>query len=286
MREIRTIVGLRVISMDEGANVGTVTQVVVDLAQGKLLGFLLGSGAAERGVRAEEIQTIGTDAIIISTRTVARHLSELPELEQFRRPPGAPLPQVFTTSGEHLGGVSSVYLDPLEKVVTRYEVSGGPVKDVTEGVLVLPVVPGTVHGVDALILPDQGVRKVGRETGGLFGRLSEFRGRLKTQYQHAAEGVEKLCEESADTLKKEAAVVSQSVGKLSEKARQVVTELKSEASTGEEAQPAEPAKAAEAAAPAGETEAEPAEKAKPKPRRTTKKQTDKEASADPEKPES
>jgi uncharacterized protein YrrD len=249
MREIKSIAGLRVISLDEGANVGTINQVVVDLAEGTVLGVIIGSGASEKGVLVADIQTIGTDVVMISTRDVARHLTDLPELNQHKRAAGAPLLQVFTQAGKRLGAVSAIYIDPFEKVVTRYEISGGAYKDVTEGVLILPVTPGTVHGEDAIILPDDAVRQHGREVGGLFNRFSQLSEKVRTQYEQAAEGAGKLVEEGTQTLRKEAEVVRQKAGELTEKAKDALAPVVAPEAPATEAPAAEePVSESEAAA--------------------------------------
>lgn len=220
MREIKTIAGLRVISVDEGAGVGTVSQVVVDLASGGVLGLIVGTGAAERGVLAAEIQTLGTDVIMVSGRDVAKPLSELPELEK-RKSSNAHLLPVFTNTGRRLGIVSSVFIDPLEKVVTRYEVSSGALKDLADGLLILPILPGTVHGQDAVIVPEEAVREDGRETGGLLARFTQWGDSARKQYQQVAEKTEKLVETGSEALKKEAEVVRERAKVVSEKAKEL-----------------------------------------------------------------
>jgi uncharacterized protein YrrD len=222
MRDIRTITGLRVIAKDEGLNVGTVSQVVIDLATGRMLGLVVGDGAGQRGVAAADIETIGVDAVMISKRAVAKLLTDLPEVDQFRRPAGAAPLQAVTQSGKRLGAVSAIFLDPLEKCVTRYEISGGPFKDLAEGILILPVVKEAIHGQDALILPDEAIAQVGRETGGLLARFSQLGELVKTQYQQAAETVEKAAADSAESLKKEAKVIKQRAGEVAEKTRKTV----------------------------------------------------------------
>lgn len=234
MREIKSITGLRVISVDEGASVGTVSQVVVDLATGAVLGIILGNGAGERGVQAADIQTIGSDVVMISSREVARHLSELPELEKGKTA-GAHMIPVFTDSGRRLGVVSGIFIDPYEKTVTRYEVSSGALKDLADGLLVLPIVSGTVHGQDAVILPDAAVRDMGRETGGLFARLNQWSDSARKQYQQVAESAEKIVETGSETLKKEAAMMREGVADLSAKAKQAAEKLGQKEETAPEA---------------------------------------------------
>lgn len=222
MRDIESITGLRVLTIEEATNLGTVSQVVVDLSQGHVLGILLNTAAGEQAVAAADIQTIGTDVVMVSNRQVLKSRADLPELDKFRRPANAAPLQVFTTSGRRLGAVSAVFIDPLEKVVNRYEVSAGPLRDMAEGVLILPVIAGSVHGQDAVIIPDEMVAKQGRETGGLLAKLNNLGLKVKEQYQQTAEKVEEAVDKGAEALKKEAAVVKERAGDLSEKAKEQV----------------------------------------------------------------
>jgi uncharacterized protein YrrD len=221
MREIKSITGLRVISVEEGAGVGTVSQVVVDLAKGLLLGLVLGEGPGERGVRAEDIQTLGADVIMVSSKAVARQLSELPELEAHRETTPAPLP-IFTASGRRLGIVTSIFIDPYDRVVTRYEVSSGPLKDLSDGVLVLPILPGTVHGQDAVIVPDEQVQQLGRETGGWRERVGHWTDSARKQAQQVSEKAEKAYETGSKALKEETQVVREKAVKLSAEASKLL----------------------------------------------------------------
>jgi hypothetical protein len=144
----------------------------------------------------------------------------MPALEKGKAAGGHMIP-VFTDSGRRLGVVSGIYIDPYEKSVTRYEVSSGALKDLADGILVLPIVAGTVHGQDAVILPDSAVREMGRETGGLFARFSQWGDSARKQYQQVAENAEKMVETGSEALKKEAAVVRDKAKEVSEKAKAV-----------------------------------------------------------------
>lgn len=251
MREIKSLMGLRVLSVEKGANLGTVRQVVVDLARGVLLGLILGEGAAERGVRTEDIATIGDDVIMTKSQEAARPLSELPELEERRRDEDEPMP-IFTNTGHRLGVISAIFIDPYDRVVTRYEVSGGPIKDLTDGVLILPILPGTVHGRDAVIVPEEQVRQLGRATGGLRQRLSQWACGARKQIELVSEKAEKVIEAGSELVKKEAEVVKEKAAKVSERAEEIVhtgaEALKEQTKTVQEKAAAVSAKAKEAVA--------------------------------------
>ena len=190
MRDIASIVGLRVIAAREGRDLGSVTQVVVDLASGQFEGVIVGKGPLEKGIEANDITVIGVDAVMVETHKVVRHLSELPRLLEKRRDPREGSREVLTDSGTRVGTLGTIYIDPETRRVSRYEVSGGAWRDITEGVLSLPPVEGTVDGKDSVIIPASALQhQVGVE-GGLKAQLARLAEVARNQARHAGERIE------------------------------------------------------------------------------------------------
>lgn len=224
MRETGTIVGLQVIGTSDGKLIGHVSEVVCDLATGEVVGLIVGEGPAEKGIMASEIMTIGTDAVMVPSASAAVRLSELPELMKRRREPERGPLMVVTDDGRRLGKVARVWIDPEAKKVTRYEVSAGLMKDLAEGPLTLPVVPGSVHGEDTLILPAAEVELLAAHSGGLRAKLDELAKRVREQASAAGEQVEEA-----------AKAAEAKIGKAVEAVReQVVSAVQGEEEAGEE----------------------------------------------------
>jgi uncharacterized protein YrrD len=189
VREISSLLNSEVISVKEGKRLGVISQAVYDLAAGKLLGLIVGKGPAEKGIRAADIKTWGPDVVMVDKSEVAKRLSELPELLAGRRDPGRPPQQVVTDAGQRLGRLSRVYLEQDSFLVVRFEVSGGAWRDLTEGVLSMPVVRGIIHGPDTIIVPAEAVAKA---TEGAS---------LKASVEKAAETVREAASEGAKSVR-------------------------------------------------------------------------------------
>ncbi len=217
MLDTSRIVGLQVIGITDGKVVGQVSEVVCDLATGKLIGLILGEGAAEKGVLADEIRTIGEDAVMVPSSASARRLSELPELLQRRRGPGRRPLAVITDDGRKLGSVSRVWIDPHSKLVTRYEVSAGLWRDLASGALILPVIPGSIHGEDTLIVPASEVVALSAHTGGLKAKLDELANRVREQATAAGEGLEEAAKTIQHTVEQAVETVREQVVSKEEK---------------------------------------------------------------------
>ena len=194
MRDVASIIGLSVISSKEGRDLGAVNQVIVDLASGTLDGLIVGTGASERGIEAKDVGVIGVDAVMVETYKVARDLSELPKLLEKRREQGAGPREVLTSDGLRVGVLGKIYIDAAEKRVVHYEVSGGALQDMVEGVLELPPAEGVVDGRDSVVIASDtfGTRPA---TGGLRSQLARFGERAREQAKQAQESLEESTEQ-------------------------------------------------------------------------------------------
>ena len=203
MREVSSLLNSEVISVKEGKRLGVISQPVFDLAAGKLLGVIVGKGPGEKGIRAADIKTWGPDLVMVEQGEVAKRLSEIPELLAGRRDPGRPPQQVVTDAGQRLGRLSRVYLEGGKFQVVRFEVSGGAWRDLTEGVLSMPVVKGIIHGPDTIIVPAEAVAKA-TEGASLKSSVEKAAGAVREVAtegaKHLAEGVESGTEAVKKTL--------------------------------------------------------------------------------------
>ncbi len=201
MRKLSSIVGLSVISIAEGVDLGRVSEVVVDLAEGTVVGVIIASGADEKGVLVDDIAVIGPDAVMIADTSKTQDLAKVPTLADKRRPAAEKPMTVVTASGVKLGALAEVHVSPDTKQVVSYEVSGGPVRDLTDGTLSLAVAEGMVHGPDTVIVPDTVVADLDQQVGGLKGAWAQIARTAKEDYKGASERAGELYGRSAEGLK-------------------------------------------------------------------------------------
>jgi uncharacterized protein YrrD len=197
MREISKMVGLLVIASEEGANLGRVTEVIVDLAQGVMVGLIIGEEPVEKGILVEDIGVIGPHAVMVPDASQVKDIGDLPQLTEKRRGSTEQMITVMTESGAKLGTLAEVFIDPEKRTITRYEVSGGTVRDLTDGTLSLPVVAGIVHGRDTIIIPDSAVAELIEPVGGLKGAWATALSRLKQEYEVVSDKAGHLYKDAA-----------------------------------------------------------------------------------------
>ncbi len=211
MLDTAKVIGLQVIGVRDGKSLGTVSQVICDLATGDVLGLVVGVGAAEKGVLAQDIQTIGDDAVMVPSASVALRLSELPDLMRLRREPGQGPVTVVTDDGTRLGVIARVWINAGARKVTRYEVSAGLVRNLTEGALILPIIPGTVHGEDTLVVPAEELVALAARSGGLRTQLAKISERVREQASATRDRAERAAQTAREQVGKAVVTVREQV---------------------------------------------------------------------------
>jgi len=227
MKDTRDVIGLNVFSVEEGRILGRTVECVVDLAGGKVLGLVVeGPGGEQMGIARGDITSVGRDAVMVGTAAVLKPLAEIPEIDNHRMGGPEP-PSILTRSGEVLGALGTVRVDEACEKVEGYEVVIDVMQAITDGPASLPIVEGTVHGRDAVILPDGATASVTRPGG--------VRQRLEKAYDSVVEAATGVGQKMTAVAKKATEVAEEkgksaldAVGETAKSARAAV-EVKVEA---------------------------------------------------------
>lgn len=157
MRRAQDIMGLPVIEIESGKQVGTAKDFLIDREwnlQGVLLETKLWFGSPTY-VAWDDIVAIGTDAVTVRDEQAVREweadADTVPFLNGTFKLKGLP---VITVGGDQLGLVEDVYFgERLDKKIIGYELSGGFISDLKEGRKWLPSPESATIGEDAVIVP-------------------------------------------------------------------------------------------------------------------------------------
>ena len=150
MRRTREIVGLPVLCLKSGNQIGWVKDVVFDESSRKISGILLENAHifhSEKGIPREEIAAVGKDAL-----TVRDHVVQKIHGVKWSQKVGN---QVFTQGGEAKGTIEDVFLDDSAENIVGFEVSDGLFSDLLEGRGTILQDNVMVDGKDVLIVEDQ-----------------------------------------------------------------------------------------------------------------------------------
>jgi len=164
VKDTRDVIGLNVFSIQEGRVLGRTTECVVDLATGKVIGLVIAvPSGGECGVARADLTAVGKDAVMVASDKMLKPLGEVAGLEDHRTVGKAP--RVLTRAGQVLGTLGVVRVDEACRKVESYEIVGDVIQALADGPATLGVTKGTVHGRDAIVLPDEAAEAIKRPGG-------------------------------------------------------------------------------------------------------------------------
>lgn len=157
MRKAHDLIGLPVLTVDSGKQIGQVKDLLVG-PDWNIRGIMLEVKnwfSSLRYIPWEGVVAAGEDAITIPNESVIREFEHVEEchafLEGSRKIKGLP---VITVGGHKLGVVEDVYLNQnWGKQIIGYELSEGFISDLKEGRRWLPMPELATKGEDAVIVP-------------------------------------------------------------------------------------------------------------------------------------
>lgn len=157
VKRTRDVIGLPVICVQTGKQIGQVTDLLLN-EDWQVQAFLLGAAywfQEATCVVWEDIIALGEDAVTVEREDVIKPFEAKSTWQLLlggsRRIKGLPL---LTVNGQQLGVVEDVYLDAkLGKNVIGYELTEGFISDLKEGRKWLPMPDSVKVGEDALIVP-------------------------------------------------------------------------------------------------------------------------------------
>jgi len=162
MRRTRDIVGLPVLDLRTGNQIGWVQDVVFDARSEEVRGILLEGNhlfQQARGIPREAIAAIGKDALTVSDAMV-QEIAGPTWSQKIGN-------HVYTQSGDGQGTIQDVFLDDRGQRVVGYEVSDGLWTDIVCGRGAVWQQHVMVDGENVLIVDDQASPWSDNTKGGL-----------------------------------------------------------------------------------------------------------------------
>ncbi|MGI5839051.1 MAG: PRC-barrel domain-containing protein [bacterium] len=158
MRSGDGIVGLPVMDLATGSQVGIVRNLIFNRSQDRLLGIVIDEGGWFRDAKVipfEAVWKLGENAVILADAGAVLAVDEQARLKTFiAENSSVKGMRLMTESGKEIGVVDEVMFDPVTGMVEAFRISGGLLQDLLEGKEILPVPPGATAGEDVIIIPD------------------------------------------------------------------------------------------------------------------------------------
>lgn len=158
MRRGKELIGLPVIDLSLGQRIAEVKDLISDKTEQRIASLLVDKGTIWRKARIipwEQIYSVGHDAVTISSSSAIQVASRLPigqgGSNKFIGK------QVLTTSGQYLGRVDDIALNPVDGRIVGCVLTDGIVGDFISGRAIIPLVDSAILGTDNMIVPDEPV---------------------------------------------------------------------------------------------------------------------------------
>lgn len=157
MYKLRQLIGLPVLEIESGTQIGEVQEVVLNIGQAIVLGVII-TGATwfsnDQGILFSDFHGIGRDALTIRSPEAVTDLADTLSSHNFCRLQELCDKAVYTEAGNYLGLVVDVIYQPDTGEIRFYELSDGLITDLIQGRLVMPLPQAQVLSEERVIVPD------------------------------------------------------------------------------------------------------------------------------------
>lgn len=157
MQKIKELLGLPVINLSTGKQIGEVKDVVIDMVSYRMVGVLLchaGWFHGGTGIHIQQIKSIGADSITVVDETVILNEEEIVTDNHKLLNEDIIGKPIVTTDGKAIGTLSDIYVDTKAGMLTGYEVSDSVIKDLLEGRRTMSLPSMQMIGEETLIVSD------------------------------------------------------------------------------------------------------------------------------------
>ena len=166
MKSVHDLLGMALVTVEEGIRLGTVEGVAIETAANRIayLSFAGAQGRADGVVPWEAVRFAGGDAVTVETAACV--LPAIPGQHQDRLSALVGDRPVMTESGTRLGRITGYDVDETTGSIERYHVAtGGFFGRLTHSELTFPPAAIRGFGPDAIVVADEVTRPKEREGG-------------------------------------------------------------------------------------------------------------------------
>jgi uncharacterized protein YrrD len=244
MMKASQVIGLKVLSLEDGKQVEDVDDVLFDPSQNRVLGLLVKKGGFLRDAQIillSDIRSVGQDAVMIDSKSVLQKAGKLPQPISAIAKSDDYLTQtkIVTEQGTELGSITDLYFDLPSGVVTDFEVSQGGLKDVQAGRKLVNINDIVKIGKDATIVRSYTEISLRQQpaTGGFQGALQSAGQTAQDVASTAKDKAQEMAsdpqnKQNATEMKQKAGNILQKIGdkadEMSQKLNQKVEEVTSD----------------------------------------------------------
>jgi len=228
MRKAKSLLGLSVITHNDGKNLGTVRDLIFSDNSQKLLALLLSDRELFGMIDAvcvpwNQVREIGADALMVESEDSQQKVhADALIAESYDARHTIDGKTLTTDQGEKVGSVSDLYLDD-SGYVTAFEISGGLFADALGGKRYLAMPSTLTVGPDVIIVPHDAVHQLELQSKTEPGGLKAVYASAADKVSGAYDTVKEKAGDTYDTVKDSATSTYENIASASvEKQREFV----------------------------------------------------------------
>ena len=157
MQKLRDLLGLPVLELENGTQIGEVREVVLDIEMASVLGILIAGAnwfTESQGILFHDLFSLGRDAVTVRNCDTVQTITDLLALESTCHLEDLLNKDIFTETGINLGALVDIVFETTTGEIKAYEVSDGIITDLIHGRMLMPLPQAQVISEDKLIVPD------------------------------------------------------------------------------------------------------------------------------------
>ncbi|MEH2466449.1 PRC-barrel domain-containing protein [Nostoc sp.] len=204
MRKGSDVIDKVVVTSDKGQKIQRIIDLIFDHKRNQLLGFLVEEKGLFRDAKViplQEVQAIGSDAIIVKSKESVVKAHRVPAIKEILHQNivlrGT---RILTTEGLYLGGLVDLFFDEHSGLVEGYEVSGGVFADAYSGRSFVPAPEALTIGDDVAFVPPETAQMMEEQVGGIRGAVQATEDRLQESAQTANRRLQSASQNAGEQL--------------------------------------------------------------------------------------
>ena len=227
MRKGRDVIGKPVVAFDSGEKLETISDLIFDQDSNRLLGFLVDEGgwfSSSKVLAISDVQAIGLDAVIVSSKEAITTASDIPEIKQvLERNNILKDTRIMTLDGRDLGTMVDLYFDSQTGAVEGYEVSGGLFADAYSGRSFVPAPQTLKIGEDVAFVPSETADLMEEQVGGIKAAMQTAGGKIQETAQVAGEKLQETAQVAGEKFQQTAQATTVKLQEASRSANTAIT---------------------------------------------------------------
>ncbi|MEH2046971.1 PRC-barrel domain-containing protein [Nostoc sp.] len=204
MRKGSDVIDKVVVTSDKGQKIQRILDLIFDHKRNQLLGFLVEEKGLFRDAKViplQEVQAIGSDAIIVKSKESVVKAHRVPAIKEILHQNivlrGT---RILTTEGLYLGGLVDLFFDEHSGLVEGYEVSGGVFADAYSGRSFVPAPKALTIGDDVAFVPPETAQMMEEQVGGIRGAVQATEDRFQESAQTANRRLQSASQNAGEQL--------------------------------------------------------------------------------------